>query len=297
MYLLLHGILLSILTCLCWGSTSVCLRGLKDLDAVEMSFLRSIGGFAASVPLALLFSSGRGLFSIPALDVGVLIALVLFNNIIGDVFLFLSLHRLGVARGASISSTYPVVVAILSSLWFGENLTLAVSTGTFLVVAGVFCLCSDKGSNGRMDAPGVIFAILASFFWGIGLLCNKYLLKDGLMPDLIVAGRGITFLVAATIGWAFKSFVMDKRQDAWERISVPQAKWAVLAGVLSLGVGAWTYSSALRFIPASVATPIGASNPILATVLAFFIFHEKVSIFQWFGVLLAVGGSVLVTLP
>ena len=124
LYLLLHGILLSILTCLCWGSTSVCLRGLKDLDAVEMSFLRSIGGFAASVPLAFLFSSGPGLFSIPALDVGVLIALVLFNNIIGDVFLFLSLHRLGVARGASISSTYPVVVAILSSLWFGENLTL-----------------------------------------------------------------------------------------------------------------------------------------------------------------------------
>mgnify|MGYP002344523015 FL=1 len=295
--MLLKGILLSLLTCLCWGSTSVCLRGLKGLDPIDMSFLRAIGGFAASVPLAILFSSGPGLLSLPAGDIGVLIALVLFNNIIGDVFLFLSLHRLGVARGASVSSTYPVVVAILSALWFGERLTFNVSAGTILVVAGVFCLCGKKGSNGRIDASGVTFALMASFFWGIGLLCNKYLLRDGIMPDLIVAGRGITFLVAAAVGWAMKSFVFGKKEDAWKRITAPEAKWALLAGVLSLGVGAWTYSSALRFIPASVATPIGASNPILATILAFLIFHEEVSFFQWFGILLAVGGSVLVTLP
>ena len=293
--MLLHGILLSLLTCFCWGSTSVCLRGLKGLDPVEMSFLRSIGGFAASVPLALIFSSGSKLFSISAGDIGVLIALVLFNNIIGDVFLFLSLHRLGVARGASISSTYPVVVAIFSSLWFGEKLTFTVSAGTIMVVAGVFCLCSRKGSNGRMNVSGLILALLASFFWGIGLICNKYLLRHGVMPNLIVAWRGITFLIAASVAWALKSFVFDKKEGAWKRITAPEAKWAVLAGVLSLGVGAWTYSSALQFIPATVATPIGASNPILATILALLIFHEKVSFLQWFGIILAVGGSVLVT--
>ncbi|MDD4160352.1 MAG: EamA family transporter [Synergistaceae bacterium] len=56
--------------------------------------------------------------------------------------------------------------------------------------------------------------------------------------------------------------------------------------------GAWTYSSALQFIPAPVAMPIGASNPILA----FLIFHERVDPSQWFGIMLAVVGSVLVTL-
>lgn len=292
--MLLRGILLSLLTCFCWGSTSVCLRGLKNLDSVEMSFLRSIGGFAASIPLFLFFSSGSRFFSISAGDIGVVVALVLFNNIIGDVFLFLSLHRLGVARGASISSTYPVVVAIFSSLWFGEKLTLTVSLGTMMVVVGVFCLCNKKGSSGRMDAVGLILALLASFFWGIGLLCNKFLLSHGVMPDLIVAWRGITFLIAASAAWVLKSFVFEIRKDAWKKILSPESVWAVLAGVLSLGIGAWTYSSALRFIPASVATPIGASNPILATILALLIFKEKVSALQWFGIILAVGGSVLV---
>ena len=261
-----------------------------------MSFLRSIGGFSASIPLALFFSSGSSLYSISSGDIGVVIMLVLFNNIIGDVFLFLSLQKLGVARGASISSTYPVVVAIFSSLWFGEKLTLTVTTGTIMVVAGVFCLCSRKRSSARMDPAGLILALLASFFWGIGLLCNKYLLGHGVTPDLIIIVRGIIFLAAASVAWKCRVNAHGGKKEAFKRITSSEAAWALIAGILSLGVGAWTYSSALQFIPANVATPIAASNPLLATILALFIFDEKLNPLQWMGVVFAVGGSLLVTL-
>lgn len=291
-----HGVVLSVLTCICWGSTSICLRGLKTLDPYEMSLLRAIGGFAASVPLAFFFSSGAHLYDISAQNIVVLLALVLFNNVIGDVFLFIALHKLGVARGSSIASTYPVIVAIFSYLWFGEQMTFPVITGTISVVIGVICLCQKIGSKLPMSPVGLIFAMLAAFFWAIGLLFNKFLLKEGVTPDVIVLGRGITFLITAFLIWGLRLAFFDKGYGAWKNVFVPEASWAVLAGVLSLGVGAWTYSSALEIIPASVATPIGASNPLLATILAIFIFKERISCIQWFGIVMAVGGSILVTL-
>ncbi len=269
---------------------------LKNLDSYEMTFLRAVGGFAAAVPLAFIFSSGAHLYDLSPTGVGLLMVLVLFNNIIGDVFLFMALHRLGVARGSSIASTYPVIVAIFSSLWFGEELTLPVVAGTLSVVTGVACLCQKNKNEGRLSAIGLAFAVFASFFWAVGLLCNKLLLMHCVMPDIIVFGRGITFLIMASLMWGMRLAFFDKRPRAWKKIFIKESLWAVLAGVLSLGCGAWLYSSALKYIPASVATPIGASNPLIATILAMIIFKEKIIPIQWLGIILAVGGSILVIL-
>ena len=294
--ILLYGIVLSIMTCFCWGSTSICMVKLKNTGPYDMSLLRAIGGFAVAVLLYFIFSSGTHPYNISAFDIGIFIALVLFNNIIGDVFLFMSLHKLGVARASSIASTYPVIVAIFSCTVFGEKLTVPVVTGTLSVVTGVACLCQKNKTQGSLSSAGLVFAVLASFFWAIGLICNKILLIRGITPDLIVLGRGITFLILASFIWVVRLVFFEKKPEAQIKIFVPESIWAVLAGVLSLGFGAWFYSSALKYIPASVATPIGASNPLLATIFAAVFFKEKITHMQWLGIILAVGGSILVIL-
>ena len=291
-----YGILLSIMTCFCWGSTSICMAKLKNTDPFEMSMLRAIGGFAVASVLSFFFSSVTELYKISAFDIGIFIALVLFNNIIGDIFLFMALHRLGVARASSIASTYPVIVAVFSCAVFKEDLTFAVMAGTFSVVIGVACLCHKNKDHGSLSAIGLAFAVLASFFWAIGLLCNKLLLVRGIMPEAIVMGRGITFLIMASSMWGMKLLFFEKENKCWTRILKPESIWAVLAGVLSLGLGAWFYSCALKYIPASVATPIGASNPFIATIGAMVLFKEKIMPIQWLGIIMAVGGSVLVIL-
>ena len=44
---MLYGIFMSVMTCLCWGSTSVMMRGIHKLGAFEVSLLRAAGGFFA----------------------------------------------------------------------------------------------------------------------------------------------------------------------------------------------------------------------------------------------------------
>ena len=41
---MLYGIFMSVMTCLCWGSTSVMMRGIHKLGAFEVSLLRAAGG-------------------------------------------------------------------------------------------------------------------------------------------------------------------------------------------------------------------------------------------------------------
>lgn len=290
-----YGILLSILTCFFWGSTSVLLRGVNTLNVSEMTMLRSVGGFCAASVIA--YFTHASLFTLNAGDMVAFAALVLFNNLLGDAFLFLALHKLGVARASSIASTYPVVVAIFSFLFFDEAATFTVVTGTLSVVAGVACLCKkeeERAETKAVSISGLVFAVVAAVFWSAGLLFNKYLLSRGVGPGNIVLGRGVTFLVMATSVWALENLYKEK--PSWTGIFKRESVLAVTAGTLSLGIGAFTYSCALEHIPASVATPIGASNPLLATALALFIFKEKVRCIQWLGILLAVSGSILVTL-
>jgi drug/metabolite transporter (DMT)-like permease len=210
---LFYGILLSLLTCCCWGSTSVCMRGLTKIDSYDMSVLRAVGCFIASLALAVFFSSFSSLGAVPLKVLFVFIPMVLFNNIIGDVFLFLSLHTLGVARGSAISSTYPVVVAIASAIFFGEKLTLPVVAGTLLVVVGVMCLCQKDGPKMPVSAKGLTYAILASLFWGLGIMCTKDLVANGLTPDEVTFGRSVLFIIFALVLWIVKFAKLDTRRQ------------------------------------------------------------------------------------
>ena len=261
-----------------------------------MSLLRAVGSFTASIALMCMLSSSPHLAAMGLYNIAILIFLVLFNNVIGDVFLFLSLHKLGVAKGSSIASTYPVFVAIFSHLFFGEKLTAFVICGTLCVVIGVACLCTKGAEQRRLSVHGVMLALLASIFWSLGLILNKYILARGVHPDAVVMGRSIVFLTITLAIWTTDVAFVTKEKGRWKNIFRRESVFAMLAGMMSLTFGAYFYSCALEHIPASVATPIGAANPLLAAIGAFVIFNEKLLRIQWFGITLAIIGSILVTL-
>ncbi|MDO5116329.1 MAG: DMT family transporter [Synergistaceae bacterium] len=292
---MLYGIFFSVLTCFCWGSTSFLLRGIKGLDAAEMSLMRACGGLICALGLAS-FVRGADMEAPGAAQLLIFVALVLCNNLIGDVFLFFALHRLGVARGSAIASSYPVLVAVASYLFFDSPLTPAIAAGTLSVVAGVALLCRKGRSEGKLSFSGLAYAVLASVFWAAGLVFNKELLVEGLSPATIVLGRGITFFSLAFLLWLFRLLAVKRDSSAWRNLLRCDSLYGLLAGGSSLGFGAWFYSRALEYVSPSVATPIGASNPVIASVLSMIVYKEQIRPAQWAGIALAVGGSILVTL-
>ena len=270
------------------------LRGINTLDASDMSLMRAAGSLICALLFWLLFPGGVSAAAVGE-NLPAFAALVLCNNVIGDVFLFFALHKLGVARGAAISSSYPIPVAIASHFLFGAPLTMTVVAGTLCVVAGVALLCHRDSDEGRVSASGLLCAVLASLFWAAGLLFNKLLVARGLSPLTIVAGRAAAFFTIAAALWLAKT-LSGKGRTKPRALLCRESLMGLAAGVLSLGFGAWLYSSALEYVPPTVATPIGASNPVVASIAAMYLYKEKIRRTQWGGIALAVGGSVLVSL-
>lgn len=291
---MIYGVLLSVVAAFCWGSTSLLMRGMTHLGPLDMTLGRSVGAFAVTFIIAFFSGTLGCLFTFTASEWSALTLLVLANNIFGDVALFLALHSLGVAYGSSISSTYPIVVALMSIFFFGESFSYSILSGTLLVVAGVACLCQRGNAQGKLSTKGLLLAVLASILWGIGLSMNKYLVLHELPASSIAFGRSFLFVLITAAYWLFKNISAKTLAKAWRQVAQREIFLALAGGVLAIGFGGFLYARALQFVPATVATPIGASNPLLATFAAMFIYKEKLRIVQWIGVFMVVAGTVIV---
>ena len=122
----------------------------------------------------------------------------------------------------------------------------------------------------------------------------KALVADGLSPLCVTFGRGVTFFTISLLLWLWEK--ERRSRAAWRIFLTRESFFAFVAGVSSLGFGAFFFSSALASVPPAVASTIGGANPIAATIAAMFIYKEKPTPHQWAGIFLAVLGSALVTL-
>ncbi len=291
---MLYGIFLSIVSCFCWGSASFMMRGIKELDAAEMSVTRAAGGLI-SASLLFFFIMGRHLTPVTTQEASLFFAMVLINNIIGDVCLFYSIHHLGIAAGSAVSNSYPIWVAALSFVIYNEPLTPAIAAGTLLVVAGVALLCLGKGGKGRISLRGLAAAIAASIFWAVGLLLYKQLLLCGLEPLMIVLGRAVSFFVLAFIMWFSREFFIKKKAHALQALQKKDTVIGLSAGLCNVAF-AWFYLLTLQKVPVTVATPICAANPVIASLLSMLVYKDRITVMQWAGIFFAVGGTILVAM-
>lgn len=292
---MLYGVLLSVLAAFCWGSTTLLMRGMKHLGPLDMTLGRAAGALAASLLIAFFAGGVAPLAAFSCRDIAALVVLVLSNNVFGDIALFLALHTLGVAYGSSISSTYPLVVAVMAILFYGEPFTFHVVAGTLLVVAGIAALC-QRGGEQRVSARGLTLAMLASLLWGVGLSMNKPLVMEGFSPQSILMWRTLCFALVTFGYWLLSNGLRRTLAKSWAHLMHREIFIAMASGALAISLGGFFYVRALQLIPATVATPIGAANPLLATVAAMFLFGEKLRPVQWAGVCVVIVGTVVVAM-
>lgn len=271
------------------------MRGIKKLDVAEMSLVRAIGCVVCGIAFFFLVKDAR-LAAVSSFEAFLFVAMIICNNILGDICLYFSIHMLGIAAGSAISSSYPIWVAIVSYMIYDAPLTPTIIAGTFLVVAGVGLLCCSGGRECPISFKGLACAVAASVFWATGLLLNKQLLVCGLNPFMIVLGRGVSFFGTSLILWFFYEFFVTKKAHVFRAFLKKDTILGLFAGACSLAFGGLFYLMALQKVPLTVATPICAANPVLASFFSMIVYKDRITSIQWAGIFLAVGGSILVTI-
>ena len=123
------------------------------VPALALNAFRS--GFATIVVWLFLAVVGQigHLAHVPVSAMGSLFSSVLIGLAVGDSLNIRAMHAIGVSRAMPISSTYPIITALLAVVFLGEEMSLRLGLGIVLVVAGVYLVAFPRSPRGVVRPP------------------------------------------------------------------------------------------------------------------------------------------------
>jgi small multidrug resistance pump len=113
---------------------------MKELNPYQVNFLMAIGMAVTAIP-ALLIVQGNLSVPIKSLPLGAPIGLFMA---LGSISYVLALSKMPVGTAAAISTSYVLLVALLSRIFLGETLSWLKIGGIVLTIAGVALLSLEQ---------------------------------------------------------------------------------------------------------------------------------------------------------
>lgn len=276
------GLLLIVGTGVIWGTIGVAAKLTyrhSSLDAVGVTWIRAMIA-AIGFGVLGLRSMGRGLFRLPRHDGGLMvmfgIVLILYQ------YLYLAaVDQIGVSTATLITlCTPPAMVAIASTLLWRHAMTARTAAALVGALIGTALVVGWQASAGEGSRPlGVVLALLSAAGIATHVMGSRHLAGTypPLQPLTISFATGAIVLapIALVRGIAF-----DQPAKAWG--------WLLYLGVVTSCVAYLLYQRGLRDVDATTASVITLLEPLVAAVLAWVLFEERL------GITAALGGALLI---
>ena len=267
------GLLKIMLAAMCWGTGGAIAQSVYNhaaTNAISVAFFR----MGLAVPVLLLLSwrtLGPRLFQLhkrdllPMFIAGTLVALY-------QALYFAAIPRIGIAIATLIPlCSAPVIVAVLSAILNRAWPQRVVLISLIIAIAGTVLLVQVQPSAEHNDVlGGVLLSLGSGLLYAINVLIGGKLGRSSQVHPLQTVTFGFAFgaLVLLGIGLA-TGFV----------IQYPIEGWIGLIG-LGLGPSAAGYAlfyAGLRHTSSTVASIATLLEPLTATLLAVWLYHEPLS--------------------
>jgi len=199
----------------------------------------------------------------------------------------LAIRDVGMAMAAVLLYTAPAWVALLSWIVLKEQMTITKATCAGMTIFGVALISLGPKllSGGGIDLNmfGLIAGLVSGFTYALYYIFGKKFLYKYATPTI--------FVYALPFGAALLLPFIDFADKS------PQT-WMLLAGMaLVTSYGAFSvYYAGLKRLDATHASVIATFEPVVAAVVAYFLFDEKFSMFGYMGSSLIIGAVLLVVL-
>lgn len=286
------GALAALGSAIAWAVTSLLARTLMaQLGSVGVNAVRStIGGVILVVWV--LVTAGAGVFTAISASAWVLLTLSIVVAIaLGDTVFFESTRALGLARAMTISTTYPLGAAAIAAVFLGEPLTLPITLGALVTLAGLVLIVAPWAERPPEERFwfGVGTAAVASFAWAL----STVLVKPPLAEMDAVTAQAIRLPLASAFLWLLP----------WAR-GAPRALAgsgrSALARIIVLGVitsvSSVMFVAGVKHAGVAVASVLSSTAPMFAIPLAVAFLGERLTARAVFGVAVTVAGIVVLQL-
>lgn len=241
---------------------------------------------AASV-MALIQIVRRRSLAISLRDVPLVVLLgVLFA--LSSVFMYMAFDYMPTGLVSTMYFVYPVITALMMSLFFKERMTWVRMLSLMLSLAGIAMLYVSDGEE-RISLFGVMLTFAAALVYALYIiLTNKSRIRKVPSSTLAfwsLAVGALVFFVRADCGMALQAVPSLK---AWGFI--------LMLAIVPTVVSCTALVLSIRFVGSTVTSILGASEPVTAVLCGTLIFSEPMSWRIFFGIVtIIVAVLVLVT--
>ncbi|AUL75525.1 EamA family transporter [Pseudoalteromonas sp. 13-15] len=205
------------------------------------------------------------------------LAIVVYGLSLGgmNILFYYAIERIPLGIGVALEFTGPLAVALFSSRRKRDLFWVACA------IAGILLLLPDMSGEESLDPVGVILALAAGACWAGYILFGK---KTGMQSSggaTVALGMTVAAIVLVPYGG-----IMQASAFTWE--------------VIPLGIGIAVLSSALpytlemvalRNMPSQGFSIMMSLEPAIASLAAFLILGELLTLWQWLAILLVIIAS------
>lgn len=286
------------MTALAWATSTIILKTVvARIDVFTLSTIRLWVG--SLVLIMIIVVSGRG----PAMALTPLMPLLLvavsgiMAMAIGDTSFIKSLSLIDASKAFSIAQcSFPIMATIVAVTFLGEGFTWLIGLGAVLVVLGIYLIAAkDKRAPDLLPTSeampqGVLLALAAASAW---TAATAFLKIGTLEMDPFVAA-GIRIPIAATLMTLYTFGWRDGSVAKLRKYGPRSVALVAAAGLLTYGVAAVGYVTAIQMIGAARTVLITTTAPVFVLPFSILLLNERPSGHTLAGMLFCVAGVVCV---
>jgi len=290
------GVFIALGASLTWAGSSILLKYLSSkIDAISVNMMRLWVGMTALIALVFLTGRAGDILHTPLLPILLVVASGILSNAIGDTVYIQSLSYLDVSISYPISqSAFPLLTLIAAIFFLNESFTWFNILGAAFVIAGIFMIVRNnkKAAAAKNTVKGVVMTLIAALLWASGSIT----LKIGLEKVDTFTAAAIRVTMAALV---LTTVAFSRKPEERPKLNTYGTRNLLLvgsAGLLTYGIGAIGYVTAMHLIGAGKTTLLSASAPIFLLPMSVLILKERLSPLALAGVGVAVAGICLVAI-
>ena len=290
------GVFIALGASLAWAGSSILLKYLSSrIDSISVNTIRLWVGSIALLLLVVLTGRSGDILHTALIPILMVISSGILSNTIGDTIYIQSLSYLDVSISYPISqSAFPVLTVAAAYFFLNESFSWLNILGAVFVIGGIFMIVRNNraAAASKLTAKGVVMTLIAATLWAAGSIT----LKIGLREVDTFTAAAIRVIISAILLTTFA--LSGKNQDRLKLRTYGTRNLILVAsaGLLTYGIGATGYVTAMHLIGAGKTTLLTASAPVFLLPMSVLILKERLSLLALIGVFIAVAGICLVAI-
>ncbi len=200
--------------------------------------------------------------------------------------LYLSFHYMAAGIASTLLFVYPIMTAVLMTVFFHEKVTWTTTIAILLAVCGVGLLYQGDG-NEKLSTAGFALVMVSSLLYALYIISvnRSHMEMSNVKFTFWILVFGCLTMVAFSL-ISGESFQLLQTPKQW----LCAAQLALLPTVLSL----FFMTISINLIGSTPAAIMGALEPVTAVVIGVFIFGESFSLQLAIGIVAILSGVTLI---